>query len=155
MDHRFRSGDDVGRSFSIRSAIRIYQPACAPNAGDAGKSGDLTGVDWWIHQRPRPEMRKAIARLERHRFICTPCVSKHRLFVWVPSLRCRITLSLQSHVTMITHSVYYTLAFTNFGPAEWGHSSGKPKVVSGKLRLRPSKHFLFPTQLPSKRKRLL
>ena len=50
------------------------------------KSGDRTGVDWWIHQRPRPEMRKVIARLERHRFICTPCVSKHRLFVWVPSL---------------------------------------------------------------------
>ncbi len=49
------------------------------------KSGDRTGVDWWIHQRPRPEMREAIAGLELHRFICTPCVSKHRLFVWVPS----------------------------------------------------------------------
>ncbi|MEK7281442.1 MAG: type IIL restriction-modification enzyme MmeI [Chloroflexota bacterium] len=49
------------------------------------KSGDRTGVNWWIHQRPRPEMREAIAGLELHRFICTPCVSKHRLFVWVPS----------------------------------------------------------------------
>ena len=50
------------------------------------KSGDCTGVDWWIHQRPRPDMREAILKLQRHRFICTPCVSKHRLFVWIPSI---------------------------------------------------------------------
>ncbi len=50
------------------------------------KSGDCTGVDWWIHQRPRPDMREAILKLQLHRFICTPCVSKHRLFVWIPSI---------------------------------------------------------------------
>ena len=49
------------------------------------KSGDRTGVDWWIHQRPRPEMREAIASLKLRRFICTPRVSKHRVFVWLPS----------------------------------------------------------------------
>jgi type II restriction/modification system DNA methylase subunit YeeA len=49
------------------------------------KSGDCTGVDWWIHQRPRPEMREVIAKLKLRRFICTPRVSKHRLFVWLPS----------------------------------------------------------------------
>ena len=47
------------------------------------KSGDRTGVDWRIHQRPRSDMRQAIAGLELHRFICTPCVSKHRVFVWI------------------------------------------------------------------------
>ncbi len=35
---------------------------------------------WWLHQRPRPQMRAAIARLER--FIVTPRHSKHRVFVW-------------------------------------------------------------------------
>jgi SAM-dependent methyltransferase len=30
----------------------------------AAKSGDQTGVDWWIHQRPRPDMREAMAKLE-------------------------------------------------------------------------------------------
>lgn len=35
---------------------------------------------WWIHQRPRPAMRAAIEPLAR--FIVTPRVSKHRLFVW-------------------------------------------------------------------------
>ena len=46
------------------------------------RSGDKTGVPWWIHQRPRPDMRAAIAK--RERFIATTTVSKHRVFVWLP-----------------------------------------------------------------------
>src|SRR2546421_136624 len=45
------------------------------------RSGDRTGVPWWIHQRPRPDMRSGIETLSR--FIATPTVSKHRLFVWL------------------------------------------------------------------------
>ena len=37
---------------------------------------------WWLHVEPRPEMRKALSGLER--FIGTPRVTKHRLFVWLP-----------------------------------------------------------------------
>jgi type II restriction/modification system DNA methylase subunit YeeA len=37
---------------------------------------------WWQHQRTRSEMREAINNLPR--FICTPRVSKHRIFVWLP-----------------------------------------------------------------------
>jgi type II restriction/modification system DNA methylase subunit YeeA len=44
------------------------------------RSGDRTGVSWWLHQRPRPDMREAIQPLSR--YICTPRVSKHRLFQW-------------------------------------------------------------------------
>jgi type II restriction/modification system DNA methylase subunit YeeA len=36
---------------------------------------------WWIHAESRPGMRAALAPLER--YIATPRVSKHRLFVWV------------------------------------------------------------------------
>lgn len=39
--------------------------------------------DWWLHERPRPEMREALASLSR--FLVTPAVAKHRLFVWVDS----------------------------------------------------------------------
>jgi type II restriction/modification system DNA methylase subunit YeeA len=39
------------------------------------------GIPWWIHQRPRPEMRKALTGLNR--YIASPRVSKYRLFVWV------------------------------------------------------------------------
>ena len=36
---------------------------------------------WWLHERPRPEMREAVRKFSR--FIITPRVSKHRLFVWI------------------------------------------------------------------------
>jgi hypothetical protein len=45
------------------------------------RSGDATGVPWWIHQRPRPEMRRALAT--QPRYLGTPRVAKHRLFVWL------------------------------------------------------------------------
>ncbi len=35
---------------------------------------------WWLHRRPAPDMRRAVARLAR--FVATPAVAKHRLFVW-------------------------------------------------------------------------
>lgn len=45
------------------------------------RSGDRTGIAWWIHQRPRPEMRAKLERLPR--FLATARVAKHRLFVWL------------------------------------------------------------------------
>jgi type II restriction/modification system DNA methylase subunit YeeA len=36
---------------------------------------------WWLHWRPRPEIRAATATLMR--YIATPTVSKHRIFVWL------------------------------------------------------------------------
>ena len=36
---------------------------------------------WWLHVEPRPAMRAALAPLSR--FIATPRVAKHRLFVWL------------------------------------------------------------------------
>ncbi len=41
-----------------------------------------TRAEWWLFERPRPEMRAALAPLAR--YIATPLVSKHRAFVWVP-----------------------------------------------------------------------
>ena len=37
-------------------------------------------LDWWRHLRPRPEMWRALDGLSR--YIATPTVAKHRLFVW-------------------------------------------------------------------------
>ncbi len=37
---------------------------------------------WWIHLRPRSKMRNALAGLGR--YLATPIVAKHRLFVWLP-----------------------------------------------------------------------
>ena len=39
--------------------------------------------NWWLHKRPRPEMRRAILQLDR--YIVTSRVGKHRIFVWLSS----------------------------------------------------------------------
>ncbi len=39
--------------------------------------------NWWLHRRPAPDMRIAVTNLSR--FIATPAVAKHRLFVWLDS----------------------------------------------------------------------
>ena len=41
-----------------------------------------TRAEWWLHERPRPEMRTALGGLPR--FLSTPRVAKHRVFVWLP-----------------------------------------------------------------------
>jgi len=46
-----------------------------------GKRESRASEKWWILQRPRPEMRRALAPLTR--YIATPRVAKHRLFVWL------------------------------------------------------------------------
>jgi hypothetical protein len=44
-------------------------------------------VKWWLHARPAPDLRRATQGLPR--FIATPRVAKHRLFVWiVPPVIC-------------------------------------------------------------------
>ncbi len=49
------------------------------------KSRDQKEKDyWWLHRRPAPDMRQAIKGLAR--FIGTPRVAKHRIFVWLESL---------------------------------------------------------------------
>ena len=40
-----------------------------------------TQAHWWLHERPRPAMRAAVAHLSR--FIATTMVAKHRTFVWL------------------------------------------------------------------------
>ena len=42
---------------------------------------DLERRRWWVHGRTAPDLRKAVASLER--YIATPRVSKHRVFVFL------------------------------------------------------------------------
>lgn len=37
--------------------------------------------EWWLHERPRVEMRQALGLFDR--YIGTPLVAKHRFFVWL------------------------------------------------------------------------
>ncbi|MGA9824613.1 MAG: type IIL restriction-modification enzyme MmeI, partial [Methylocystis sp.] len=46
-----------------------------------------TRENWWLFERDRPALRDKLSALRR--FIATPVVSKHRVFVWVDA-RCLI-----------------------------------------------------------------
>jgi type II restriction/modification system DNA methylase subunit YeeA len=41
-----------------------------------------TREQWWQYERPRPELRKRLQG--QTRFMATPVVAKHRIFVWLP-----------------------------------------------------------------------
>jgi hypothetical protein len=38
---------------------------------------------WWLHVEPRPGLRRVLAGLPR--YLATPILAKHRLFVWLPT----------------------------------------------------------------------
>ena len=44
---------------------------------------DRTSCNWWLHRRSGEDLRTAISNLKR--YICTPRVSKYRLFIWLES----------------------------------------------------------------------
>lgn len=46
-----------------------------------GKREEKANDKWWIHQRPRPDMRAAQVSISR--YMVTPRVAKHRVFVWL------------------------------------------------------------------------
>lgn len=111
------------------------------------KSGDRTGVDWWIHQRPRPEMRESISKLKSKRYICTPRVSKHRLFIWVPSN----TLP-DSAVIAIARDDDYTFGILQSHVHElWARGKGTQlREVESGFRYTPTTTFeTFPFPNPS------
>ncbi len=65
---------------------------------------------WWRHERPRPEMWHALAGLAR--YIGTPRVAKHRLFVWLDAGICpdsaTIAIARDDDVTFgILHSRFH------------------------------------------------
>ena len=64
---------------ALYEAPFAYVEECVKPARAASRT---TRPEWWLFERPRPEMRAALAPLSR--YIATPLVSKHRAFVWVP-----------------------------------------------------------------------
>jgi type II restriction/modification system DNA methylase subunit YeeA len=68
---------DFGTSLSEAESSLFELPFQHVLSNVKGKRSDKR---WWLHERPRPEMRVALAGLER--FIVTVRVAKHRFFVW-------------------------------------------------------------------------
>ena len=76
---------DFGTRMSIEEAA-LYEAPFEYVLGHVKPQRDSsrsTIAQWWLHERPRTEMREALDGLRR--YLCTPRVTKHRLFVWLPS----------------------------------------------------------------------
>jgi len=71
-------------------------------AREKTNSEERTTSNWWLHQRPRPEMRNALSGLLR--YIGTPRVAKHRVFVWLD-----ISTLPDSQVVVIARDDGYSL----------------------------------------------
>ena len=74
------------------------------------RASRTTTRDWWQHERPRPEMWRALGGLSR--YIATPTVAKHRLFVWMDARVCPdhqlIVIALDDDATFgILHSRFH------------------------------------------------
>ena len=67
---------------------------------------------WWLHQRPRPEMRDALIGLTR--YIATPEVAKHRVFVWMhpailPDKKLIVIARTDNATFGVLHSLFHEL----------------------------------------------
>ena len=81
---------DFGFSMSVGEAALYEEPFLwaqdhvRPAWGKQREDGRRK--QWWLHHRPRPNMWAALEGLSR--YIATPTVAKHRLFVWCDSRIC-------------------------------------------------------------------
>lgn len=75
---------DFGISMSIEEAALYEAPFeyVMKHVKPQREASRTTIAEWWLHERRRGEMRQALLGLDR--FIATPRVTRHRLFVWLP-----------------------------------------------------------------------
>ena len=105
--------------------------------------------EWWIHERPRVEMRAAILGLDR--IIVTPRVSKHRLFVWVESN----TLADSATIALARDEDYFFGVLHSRVHELWARSQGTQlREVESGFRYTPTstfETFPFPHATPEQK----
>ncbi len=107
---------------------------------------------WWIHHNARPDMRAALAG--HARYIATPRVSKHRLFVWLDA-----SVLLDSAAVAIARSDDYTFGILQSRVHElWARATGTQlREVESGFRYTPTtcfETFPFPDPTPEQRERV-
>ena len=86
--------------------------------------------EWWLHHRPRPNMWNALSGLSR--YIATPRVSKHRVFVWLDIRVCPdsalIALARDDNTTFgILHSRFHEIWSLRLG--SWLGKGNDPRYT--------------------------
>ena len=100
---------------------------------------------WWLHAEPRPALREALS--QRARFIVTPTLSKHRVFVWMRSP----TLP-DKQLVVFARDDDYTFGVLHSRVHEvWARATGTQlREVESGFRYTPSSTFdTFPFPEPS------
>jgi type II restriction/modification system DNA methylase subunit YeeA len=86
---------------------------------EAIHSEERSTARWWLHQRPRPEMWAALRH--KARYIVSPRVAKHRLFVWteaqtVPDSRLLVMACDDDYSFGVLHSCVHEVWSLNTSP---------------------------------------
>jgi len=100
--------------------------------------------NWWIYGESRPGMRKALASLQR--FIATPRVSKHRIFVW----RTSDVLCNDATVVIAREDDYFFGVLHSKAHELWARAQGTQlREVESGFRYTPNSTFdTFPFPWP-------
>ena len=104
---------------------------------------------WWVHGRTAPDFRQAVSNLER--YIATPRVAKHRLFVFLPT-----EILPDGNVVAIARDDDYTFGVLQSRIHElWARSSGTQlREVESGFRYTPTTCFeTFPFPRPIEEQR--
>ena len=107
---------DFGWSMDRKEAA-LYERPFSYTAANVQPGRNTNRVEklkrfWWRHERPRPEMYRALKGLPR--YIATPTLSKHRLFAWLDARICPdhqlIVIARDDDVTFgIVHSRFHEM----------------------------------------------
>jgi type II restriction/modification system DNA methylase subunit YeeA len=112
-------------------------------------SVDAVRFPWWIHGRPRPDMRQAIARLGR--YLLTPRVTKYRFFVWVGTE----TLADSAVIAFARHDDYFFGVLHSRAHEVWARGTGTQlREAESGFRYTPTtcfETFPFPRPTPEQK----
>jgi type II restriction/modification system DNA methylase subunit YeeA len=129
---------DFGADMSMEEAALYEVPFdyIKEHVEPVRRSSRTTIEQWWLHERPRKEMRGAIAGLRR--LIATPNVSKHRLFVWLA----RDTLPSNALVVFARNDDYSLGVLHSSVHELWARRlGGQVREVESGFRYTPSTAF--------------
>ncbi|MDQ3637800.1 MAG: class I SAM-dependent DNA methyltransferase, partial [Actinomycetota bacterium] len=141
---------DFGTNTSLEDAALYEIPFEYVNehVRPAREKSRTTRSEWWLHERPRVEMRRALAGLPR--FLGTPRVAKYRLFVWFDG-----TTLPDSQIIAFALEEDYSLGLLHSWAHElWALRMGTWMGVGNDLRYTPTTCFeTFPFPEPDEEQR--
>jgi type II restriction/modification system DNA methylase subunit YeeA len=133
---------DFGAHMSVEDASLYELPFEYVRTHVEPKYG-ATRKTWWLHERSRPDMRRALDGLPR--YLATPRVAKHRLFIWLD----RATLPDSQVIAFARDDDYFLGVLHSRAHELWARRTGTWMGAGNDLRYTPTTCFeTFPLAWP-------